>query len=340
VVGLGYWGPNLVRVLFESLQSNLVAVCDPDGQALSRIGLRYPAVDRVREFERILADDRIEGVVLATPVKTHFDLAARALRAGKHVFVEKPLAASLADAERLVALARSVNRLLMPGHTFLYSPSVVRIKQLIDDDAFGNIHFISASRVNLGLHQADVSVIWDLGPHDFSMLQYWLGEAPSAVSALSRACILPGVPDVAFINVEYASGTVAHVELSWLAPSKLRRTAIVGSQRMIVYDDTSSEPVRVFDSGVTLPDPQTFGDYQLSYRVGDVVSPQLPPAEPLLLELEDFCACIRSGQTPRSSATVGVDVVRTIDAIQRALDTGSRVTLSGSPRAATPARRE
>jgi predicted dehydrogenase len=147
------------------------------------------------------------------------------------------------------------------------------------------------------------------------------------------------VPDVAFVNVEYASGTVAHVELSWLAPSKLRRTAIVGSQRMILYDDTSSEPVRVFDAGVTLPDPQTFGDYQLSYRVGDIVSLHLPPVEPLLLELEDFCACIRSGQTPRSSAAVGVDVVRTVDAVQRALDIGSRVTLSGRPGGVTSARR-
>ena len=156
----------------------------------------------------------------------------------------------------------------MPGHTFLYSPAVTTIKRLIDSGELGEIYFISSSRVNLGLHQPDVSVVWDLGPHDFSILRYWLDGLPAEVSAVSRSCLLPDVPDVAFINLRYPSGTVAHVELSWLAPSKLRRTAIVGSEKMVVYDDTSNEPVRIFDSGAKIPDPETFGEYQLSYRDG------------------------------------------------------------------------
>src|SRR5207249_11876331 len=201
---------------------------------------------------------------------------------------------------------------LMTDHTFLYSPPVTAIKQLIDANELADIYFISSSRVNLGLHQPDVSVVWDLGPHDFSILRYWLGDLPSEVSAVSRSCLLPEVPDVSFINLRYPSGTVAHVELSWLAPSKLRRTAIVGSEKMVVYDDTSNEPVRIFDSGARIPDPETFGEYQLSYRTGDIVSPRIEASEPLSLELADFANSIRDGTTPASSAAIGLDVVRTI----------------------------
>ena len=173
--------------------------------------------------------------------------------------------------------------------------------------------------MNLGLHQSDVSVAWDLGPHDFSILRYWLDETPTHVSALSRGCIMPGTPDVAFINLEFGSDTIAHVELSWLAPSKLRRTTIIGSQKMVVYDDTSSEPVRIFDSGVMLRDPETFGEYKLTYRTGDIVSPRVDVAEPLYLEMADFCAAIRTGVGPESSVEVGLDVVRMIEAVDASL---------------------
>jgi predicted dehydrogenase len=172
------------------------------------------------------------------------------------------------------------------------------------------------SRVNLGLHQHDVSVIWDLGPHDFSILRYWLNETPVRVSATCRSCIIDSIPDVAFIDLEYLSGTIAHVELSWLAPSKLRRTTIVGSKKMVVYDDTSNEPVRVFDSGVELPDPATFGEYKLSYRTGDILSPTLQIVEPLAVEMADFCNAIVTGEEPRSTSELGVDVVRLIEAVE------------------------
>jgi predicted dehydrogenase len=240
------------------------------------------------------------------------------------VFVEKPLASSSAEAAELIGIAETRGLVLMPGHTFLYSPPVVKIKQLIDSGEIGDILFVTTSRVNLGLHQPDVSVVWDLGPHDFSILRYLLDELPANASAMSRSCVLPGIPDVAFINLAYPSGTIAHVELSWLAPSKLRRTAIVGSRKMVVYDDTATEPVRVFDTGADLPDPGSFGEYRLTYRTGDIVSPRVAATEPLSLELAEFAASIRDGSPLRSSPQVGLDVIRTIEAVERSLSEGGR----------------
>jgi predicted dehydrogenase len=319
VVGLGYWGPNLVRNLHEVENAEMAAVCDLRAPALAAIKRRYPALRTTNRFDDLLEDPSIDAVAIATPVSTHWALASAALEAGKHVFVEKPLAASVADAAELVDLASAHERVLMPGHTFLYSPPVNAVRERIRAHELGDIYFISMMRVNLGLHQPDVSVVWDLGPHDFSILRFWLGESPTRVSALSRGCIISDTPDVAFINLEYRSGTIAHVELSWLAPSKLRRTAIVGSQKMIVYDDTSYEPVRVFDSGVNVPNPESFGEHQLAYRTGDIVSPRIDAAEPLLLEMEDFCRAILTGTTPRASAEIGAEVVQVAEAVDRSL---------------------
>ena len=319
VVGLGYWGPNLLRNLVELPGADVVTMCDAREDRLEHWGRRYPAIGRTASYMDVLSDDRVEAVVIATPVSTHFELASQALRFGKHTFVEKPLAASSEEAEELVRLARRAGRLLMPGHTFLYSPPVVLVKEMIDRGDLGEIYFVSSSRVNLGLHQADVSVVWDLGPHDFAILRYWLGESPESVSALSRACVIPGTPDVAFVHMRYSSGTIAQIELAWLAPSKLRRTAVVGSERMVVYDDTSGEPVRVFDSGATLPDPESFGEYQLSYRTGDIVSPHVEPVEPIYRQMEDFCRAVRERAEPRSSARLGLEVVETIEAVEMSL---------------------
>ena len=329
VVGLGYWGPNIVRNLVELPGADVACVCDGRPEALERIKLRYPGVRRSTRYEDLLDDPAIDAIAIATPVSTHFELAQLALTAGKHVFVEKPLAASSAEALELVALAAQQELVLMPGHTFLYSPPVNMIRDLIISGALGEIYSISTSRVNLGLHQSDVSVAWDLGPHDFSILRYWLGETPTHVSALSRGCIMPDTPDVAFINLEFPSQTIANVELSWLAPSKLRRTTIIGSLKMVVYDDTSNEPVRVFDSGVMLRDPETFGEFKLSYRTGDIVSPSIEAVEPLYVEVADFCTAIRSGTTPRSSAELGVEVVRIVEAVDASLaQGGGRVSVN------------
>jgi predicted dehydrogenase/protoporphyrinogen oxidase len=322
VVGVGYWGPNLVRNLAESPDFEVAHLCDLRPEALEAIARRYPSMPCTTQFEEILRDGDVDAVAIATPVSTHHALAMSALEAGKHAFVEKPLAASSEQVIELTELAEERNLVLMPGHTFLYSPSVTTIKRLIDSGELGEIYFISSSRVNLGLHQPDVSVVWDLGPHDFSILRYWLGALPAEVSALSRSCVLPGVPDVCFINLKYPSGAVAHVELSWLSPSKLRRTAIVGSKKMVIYDDTLNESVRIFDSGATIPDPETFGEYRLSYRTGDIVSPRVEATEPLSLELADFAAAIRDGTPLVSSPEVGLDVVKTVEAVDRSLSEG------------------
>ena len=331
VVGLGYWGPNLVRNFHDVELADVRLICDQRSEQLEAIGRRYPAVRRTTSFDDVLADDTVDAVAIATPVGTHFDLASRALEAGKHVFVEKPLAASVAEAEALVVSARSRGLVLMPGHTFLYSPPVDVVRDLIHSGELGDVYFVSTSRVNLGLHQPDVSVAWDLGPHDFSILRYWLEETPMWISALSRGCIFPNMPDVAFINMEFPSSTIAHVELSWLAPSKLRRTTVVGSRKMVVYDDTSTEPVRVFDSGALPKDPETFGEYKLTYRTGDIISPRIDALEPLNVELTDFCSSIVNGTPLRSSAEVGLDVVRMIEAVELSLaDRGSRIDVPES----------
>jgi len=332
VVGLGYWGPNIVRALHDVEDAEVAWICDLDPDALDVMGRRYPAVARTTDLEHVLADDSVDAIAIATPVTTHFPLATAALRAGKHVFVEKPLAASSDEAAALIELAEEKNLVAMPGHTFLYSPAVNMVAEMIRSGELGDIYFISTSRVNLGLHQKDVSVAWDLGPHDFSILRHWLGETPSHISALARSCVMSDTPDVAFINLEFASGPVAHVEIAWLAPTKLRRTTICGSRKMVVYDDTSNEPVRVFDSGVAIPNPETFGEYKLTYRTGDILSPRVAAAEPLQLELRDFCEAIRLGETPRSSAALGLEVVRMIEAVDESLALGgSRVELAAAP---------
>jgi protoporphyrinogen oxidase/predicted dehydrogenase len=330
VVGLGYWGPNLVRNLAESPSFTVAHVCDLRVDALSDISQRYPGVRCSTRFEEVLRDGDVDAVAIATPVSSHYPLATSALQAGKHTFVEKPLATSSDQVVELTRLSEANGLVLMPGHTFVYSPPVTTIKSLLDSGELGDIYFISSSRVNLGLHQQDVSVVWDLGPHDFSILRYWLGGLPAQVSALSRSCVLPEVPDVCFINLTYPSGTIGHVELSWLAPSKLRRTAIVGSEKMVVYDDTSNESVRIFDSGATIPDPETFSEYRLSYRTGDIVSPRVEATEPLALELADFAAAIRGGTSLVSSPELGLDVIRTIEAVDRSLvQGGTPVSVSG-----------
>jgi predicted dehydrogenase len=226
------------------------------------------------------------------------------------------LAASSDVSVDLIRAAYAHGLVLMPGHTFLYSPPVNRIRELIQSGELGEIYFVSTSRVNLGLHQSDVSVIWDLAPHDFSILLYWLEERPTKLVSMGRACLDGGTEDVAFIGCEFDSGTVAHVELSWLAPSKLRRTTVVGSNKMVVYDDCSIEPVRVYDAGVVPRDPESFGEY-LKYRAGDIVSPRIEATEPMVLQMEDFCRAIRFGTVPRSSAQLGLDVVRMIEAAER-----------------------
>jgi predicted dehydrogenase len=325
VVGLGYWGPNLLRVLADKPEAQVRWICDLDRERLNRYRRRYPSVRITSHIERVLADPDVETVIIATPVNTHYDLAAQALQAGKHVFVEKPLAPSAALADDLAEIAAERGRLLMCGHTFIYSPPVRAIKRMLEAGTLGDIYFISSSRVNLGLHQRDVSVIWDLGPHDFSILLYWLGTAPTSIRATGRDSIVPGIADVAFVTMNFESGLVANVELSWLAPSKLRRTVVVGSRKMVVYEDGGPEAVKVYDRGVDYKDPETFGEYQLSYRSGDIRSPHLSNEEPLAMQLSDFVRGIMNGTQSIERLQVALDVVRLSEAAEASMQNGGDV---------------
>jgi predicted dehydrogenase len=322
IVGLGYWGPNLLRVLAEMPDVRVRWICDLDTERLAQFQRRYPAVATTRRADDLFDDPDVDAVFLATPVFTHFDLASRALRAGKHTFVEKPLAPSGEMAETLRVLADEQDLRLMCGHTFIYSPPVRALKRMLEHDELGRVFFISSSRVNLGLHQPDVSVVWDLGPHDFSILLYWLDEMPTSVRAVGRDSIVRGIPDVAFIALTFPSGIVASVELSWLAPSKLRRTVVVGSEKMVVYDDGTSEPLRVFDHGVVYEDPESFGQYHLSYRTGDILSPKIETYEPLGAELADFVAALRVGTSLDWHTILGRNVVRIAEAADESLRSG------------------
>ncbi len=250
----------------------------------------------------------------------------RALEAGKHVLIEKPIACSLTEADDLISKANKKGLAIMCGHTFLFSPPVVAIKEIIRRGELGEIYFVSSSRVNLGLHQSDASVLWDLAPHDFSIVLNWINEVPSSVSSVGRDSVGSGVHDVAFTNLVYPSGLIANVELSWLAPSKLRRTTVVGSKKMVVYDDSAPEQVRVFDRGVTIADPETFGEHQLTYRSGDIISPHLGTSEPMSVQLDSFIDSIKAGCGPPEYTRIARDVVGLIDAAEQSLHSfGSRI---------------
>jgi predicted dehydrogenase len=332
VVGLGYWGPNLLRVLAELEDVEFAWLCDLDAGKLDRLARRHPEARLTRDVQDLFDDDELDAIVIATPVFSHYALARASLQAGKHTFVEKPLAPSVQEADELIRLADEVDRRLMCGHTFLYSPPVRAVADMLRAGTLGEVYFISSSRVNLGLHQRDVSVIWDLAPHDFSILLCWLDELPSSLRASGRASIVPGIHDVAFVTLTFPSGILVNVELSWLAPSKLRRTVVVGSERMVVYEDGSQEPIRVFDHGVVYEDPATFGQYNLSYRTGDITSPKLPTEEPLAAQMEAFVACCRVDSLGRTDIKLARDVVRLLEAAELSLNQGGAEVAIGASR--------
>jgi predicted dehydrogenase len=314
----------LVRVLADRTDVQVRWICDRDPAQLARVARRYPAVRATLELDAVLEDPDVDGVLIATPVFTHHELACRCLEAGKHTFVEKPLAPSSELARELIELSVERDLVLMCGHTFLYSPPVRTVRRLIEQGELGELFFISSSRVNLGLHQRDVSVLWDLAPHDFSILLYWLDELPCSIRTTGRDSIVPGIADVAFVTLAFPSGLIANVELSWLAPSKLRRTVVVGSKKMVVYEDGTPEPIRIFDRGVVYKDPETFGEYHLSYRAGDILSPHLASDEPLALQLGDFVRAMATGEAQESKLALAGDVVRLVEAGEASLQDGGR----------------
>jgi predicted dehydrogenase len=262
-------------------------------------------------------------VLLATPARTHHVLARRALEAKRHVFVEKPLAHSVAHAADLVTLAENVERVLMVGHTFLFSPRVEWLYDYVNNNGMGPVHYAASSRLNLGLHRTDINVIWDLGPHDFSIIFHLLGEFPVRVQSTARGMVIDGQPEVAFIHMVFPSGAIASVNLSWLAPRKVRQLTLVGAQSMVLYEDThAEEPVKVHDKGVEVPDSTDWGQHQLTYRYGDTIAPHIPVQEPLNLELRHFLSCLTSGERPRSDGEFGLGVVTALEAADRSWRSG------------------
>jgi predicted dehydrogenase len=319
VVGYGYWGPNIVRNVMERPELSLWGLCEMNAERAAKFSARYPGVHTTASFDEVLADPSVDAVSIATPPSTHYALVKQALEAGKHVLVEKPLATTAVDAEELVEIAEREGLVLMPGHTFLYSPAVNKVRDLIDSGELGEIYFITSSRMNLGIYQPD-GVVNDLAPHDLSILLYWLDQRVAMVSASGSTVFQDGVPETAFLTLSFDQGTTANVQLSWLAPHKVRSTIVVGSKRMVVYDDAATDgAIRIYDRGVDFTEPANFGEYQLTYRSGDMVVPRLDPAEPLGLELADFAQAIETGTDPRSHARLGVDIVRILEAAHASL---------------------
>jgi predicted dehydrogenase len=323
VAGLGYWGPNLARN-FESIPgSELTWCCDGSEAARARAAARFPGARAAADLDELLDDPSLDAVALATPVPTHAELAVRVLEAGKHCFIEKPLAQSVADAQRAVAAAERSGRTLMVGHLLEYHPGVQRLKELTESGELGEqIYYIYGNRLNLGKLRADENALWSLGAHDVSVLLYLAGEEPWECVAHGESYVRDGVEDVVFCFLRFPSGLSAHLHLSWLDPHKERRFTVVGSKRMATFDDMAVEgKLTIYDKGFD-EDSRGYGEYIT--RTGDIFSPRIPNLEPLRIECEHFVDCIRTGATPRSDGASGLRVVTVLEALQRSLDASRR----------------
>jgi predicted dehydrogenase len=320
VIGAGYWGPNIVRNLYEAPGADAVAVADLSQDRLDAISKRFPAVRVTTDYREVIADPSIDAICVVTPVGTHRALAEEAFAAGKHVFVEKPLAKTVSDAEAIVRAAERAGKTLMVGHTFVYNPAVEVVKGILDSKGIGEVYYLDSQRVNLGLHQFDINVLWDLGPHDVSIALYWLGEEPEWVQCTGACFVQEGIEDVVFLMIGFPSGAIAHTHLSWLAPSKLRTTIVIGSRKMVVYDDVQTvEKVKIYDQGVEKLESD---ELRRSYRAGDIHSPRVPMTEALQVEMRHFIECVRDGKKPRSDGEAGLQVVRVLELAMRSLRSG------------------
>lgn len=328
VIGFGYWGPNLTRNFIELPSTELVAVADLSAERRKHVEQRYPSVYTTDNFADFF-DAGIDAVAIATPPATHHKIAKACLEHGLHCLIEKPLAHSVAEAEDLIAVAERKNVRLMAGHTFEYSPAVREIRRLIDAGELGDIYYIDSVRTNLGLFQPNTDAMWDLAPHDISIAHFLLRSSPKKVTAqggsfVSRA---HGQHDVVYLHVEYGGGKMASIRVSWLDPNKTRRTTIVGSKKMLVYDDIETlEKIRIYDRGVdVLPYTDTFGEFQCSYRYGDVTIPHVSWSEPLRIECQHFADCVVNGTTPQSDGRSGLEVVKVLEAAKLSIRLGGTV---------------
>lgn len=326
VVGAGYWGPNLIRNFVQLDRAFIKVVCDLDKEKLKKIKSLYPAIETTTDYDGLLKREDIDAVAVATSPSTHYSLVKKALDAGKHVLVEKPFTLESRHGEELIALAKKKKLVLMVGHTFEYTPAVNKLKDLIESGELGDVYYVYIHRLNLGLFQKDTNVVWDLAPHDISILLYILGETPASVSATGASHVVKGVEDVAFLTIKFGNGRLGHIHVSWLDPSKIRKTVVVGSKKMVVYDDVEPlEKIKIYDKGVKKHDDyKTFGEFQLSYNYGDIHIPKLSTAEPLGIECGHFLECIKEGKTPRSSGEVGLNVVKVLEAAEESIKNNGR----------------
>jgi predicted dehydrogenase len=295
-------------------------VCDLDEKRIKDAKEKYPDYIYTKNADAVFEDKEVDAVILATPIEMHYPLAMKAMEMGKDVFIEKPITGSSEDAVKLIKFAKEKKRIVMTGHTFVFSPPVRKMREIVKSGELGEIFFITSSRVNLGIHRKSISVIWDLAPHDLSIIYYLIDEEPIEISASGRDSIIKGVPDVAFISLKFPSKIVANIELSWLAPTKMRRTVVVGSKKMLIYDDSDPvDKIKVYDKGIEMKDPETFGEYQLTYRTGDMYAPRIDTAEPLKIEMESFLDAVETRISPPSDGEFGLRVVKTIEIADKKL---------------------
>lgn len=324
LVGLGYWGPNLLRSLSRIPRVNLRYACDLDPGRWVKLSVLHPATQFTESFEDLLSDDDLDAVVVAAPVPAHAPLARQALRAGKDVFVEKPLALSPTEAEDLVRLADEGDRVLMVGHLLEYHPAVARLKQAVNSGELGEIFYVYTNRLNLGIVRQDENALWSLGPHDLSITMRLLEEEPVEAQATGHSYLRSGVEDVVFGTLRFPDGKLAHLHMSWLDPHKERKITVVGSEKMAVFDDMSrDEKLRIYDKGVEKPEFESYGEY-INLRFGDVLVPHIANDEPLKLECEHFVECVAERKRPLSDGRSGLRVVRALNGLQRSLDSGGQ----------------
>ena len=321
VVGCGYWGPNLVRNFKQAPDCHLKVLCDASEQRLSHMHRLYPDLATTQKLEDVLNDSQVDAVVIATPVRFHYSMAKAALNAGKHVFIEKPMARTEAEAAELVSLAERQGLVLMVGHTFLFSPAVRRMKEIINAGDIGEVQYIAARRLNLGLFQKDINVAWDLAPHDISILLHLLDELPLSVSCQGSSHVTRGIEDVTMMHLNFRKNRCAFIHNSWLDPKKVRQMTVVGSQRMIVYDDTEPlEKLKIYDARVEVPPHyDTFAEFTYSYHYGDSYVPYIKQDEPLKLECQHFLDCISTGAVPITNGRLGLEVVKILEASSESL---------------------
>jgi len=332
VIGYGYWGPNLVRNFAETPGLSVAGVADLDQKKLDIVQKRYPGVKTTTRFRDLIEDPDIDAIAVATPVSTHFELGLASLKAGKHLWVEKPMTETSQQGRQLIDEAEKQGRVLIVDHTFIYTGAVRKMAEIISGDDFGNIFYYDSTRVNLGLFQRDVSVISDLAVHDFSILDYLLGEQPLAVSAVGTNHF-PGTPEnLSYLTLFYNSGMVAHINVNWLAPVKMRQILVGGSKKMIAYDDLEpSEKIKVYDKGISFTDdPQQIYQMRVGYRTGDMWAPRLDATEALRVEGEHFVDCIENGKSPLTDGSLGLRVVELIEASTRSMkERGRSVEVNG-----------